>query len=225
MSKKSKKFLTRVTMQAALISAIVSAIGIVVNYSLITQANDTAAKALKISDDIYKSKEIPRLKATPLHAYFYTPTAPEAPGQVKINISAMIENLSEVSAREASINFETEDWYGHKTDLFDIYKQSKMPIPHILTIPKNSQIFYPSYSPDAPASGLDGFLSRNKPFKVKVVIYWKDINDKRYVQVGFYTLESGDLPNGEKLLYFQPVEIYDSVTDNDKAWQYAKNSK
>lgn len=101
---------------AAAISAIISLISLGVNCSLTKEANrlskkanETAKKSFDIADKIYKSKDIPRLIASPVSAKFYVPEKPEAPGQVKINISAIIENLSEVSAREVSINFETED--------------------------------------------------------------------------------------------------------------------
>ena len=95
-----------------------------------------------------------------------------------------------------------------------------MPIPHILSIPKNSRLFYPSYAPDAPASGEEGFVNQDKPFKLKLCVYWKDINEKEYVCVGFYDLKFTTLPNNENQLYFQPLSFYDSIKDGDKAWDY-----
>jgi len=218
----------------ALIAVIVSIIGILVaqeanryseeanGYS--KEANKIAKESYTISNEIFKTKAIPRLIVFPMEAKFYTPENPEAPGQVKINLSAMIENLSETNAMQVAINFETKDWYEHKTNLFNIYKEAHGPTPHILSLPKNSRLFYPSYAPDAPASGESGFLNQNKPFKVKITLYWKDINDNEYVYVGFYDLKSAPLPNNENRLYFQPVSTYDSVNDGDLAWEYAKKS-
>lgn len=209
---------------AAVIAAVISTIGILVNYNLVKESNALAKEANNISKEIFKSKNIPRVIASPISAKFYIPEQPEVPGQVKINISAMIENLSEVNAREVAINFETKDWYEHKTSLFDIYKESNMPILHILSLPKNSRILYPSYAPDAPSSGEDGFVNQNKPFKVKITLYWKDINNKEYVYVGLYDLKSTILPNNERQLYFQPINTYDSVKDKNLAWDYAKKT-
>ena len=144
------------------------------------------------------------------------------PGQVKIDMSAVIENLSETLARQVSLNFETRDWYDHKTSLFEIYKAAKYPIPHILSLPKSSRIIYPSYAPDAPAGGLQGYLSQDKPFKLKLTLSWKDANDKKYVYVGFYDLKSAPLPDGSYKLYFQPLNTYDSVKDGEAAWNYAQ---
>lgn len=190
--------------------------------SLSDKANQTASKSFEIANEIYKSKEIPRLIAAPLAPKFYVPENPEVSGQVKINLSAIIENLSEVSAREVAINFETEDWCGHKTSLFDIYKEAKCPIPHLLSLPKNSRLEYPSYyRPDAPASGENGFVTQDKPFRLKLTLYWKDINDKKYVYIGFYELKNAVLPDNENQLYFQPVNTYDNVKDGDIAWDYA----
>ena len=90
-----------------------------------------------------------------------------------------------------------------------------MPIPHILSLPKNSQILYPSYAPDAPASGEAGFISQNKQLKVKISLYWQDVNDKEYVYVGFYDLKRAVLPNNENQLYFQPISTYDSIKDGN----------
>ena len=214
---------------SVVISALISSISLLINSSLTKEANTlskeankTAEKSFDIADKIYKSKDIPRLITFPVSAEFYTPDKPEVPGQVKINISAIIENLSEVSAREISINFETEDWYGHKTNLFDIYKETNLPIPHFLSLPKNSRLLYPSYAPDAPASGESGFVAQDKPFKLKLILYWKDINDEKYVYVGFYDLKSTRLPNDENRLYFQPIDTYDNIKDGDIAWNNAK---
>lgn len=129
-----------------------------------------------------------------------------------------------MNAREISINLETEDWYGHKTNWFNIYRDAKLPIPHILTLPKNSSIFYSPYAPDAPSSGEAGFLSQDKPFKLKITLYWKDVNNKKYIQVGFYELKGSRLPNNENLLYFQPLANYDNVNDGEEAWKYEKKS-
>jgi len=227
-----KQFLKSRNIQAALIaggvSLIMATIGIIVSYSqgaetkrIAVEANQIAQKAYTVSSDIYKSKEIPRLKATPLSAKFYIPENPEAKGQVKINFSALIENLSEAIAREVSINFETEDWYGHKTSLYEIYKNSKRPIPHILTFPKNSSMLYPSYAPDAPSAGEQGFVSQDKPFRIKITVYWKDVNSKEYIYVGYYDLKYVILPNNEYQLYFQPIANYDSINDGDLAREYA----
>lgn len=97
-----------------------------------------------------------------------------------------------------------------------------MPIPHFLSLPKNSRFFYPSYAPDAPASGESGFVSQDKPFKLKLTLYWKDVNNNEYVYVGFYDLKSARLPNNENQLYFQPISAYDSVKDGIVAWDNAE---
>jgi len=237
-----KNFIKSKNIQAAIIattiSAIVAIISTIVNYDLIEQANNlaieantyakdaniVAKKSYDISNEIFKSKEIPRLVVSPLSAEFYVPEDPEVSGQVKINLAAIIENLSEVTAREIAINFETEDWYGHKTSLFDIYKTAQRPIPHILSLPKNSRLLYPSYAPDAPSTGEHGFVNQEKPFKLKLTLYWKDVNSKEYVYVGFYDLKSSRLPNSKNQLYFQPINTYDSIKDTDEAWDYAKQS-
>lgn len=190
------------------------------NTKLAQKANSQAEKSYALSEAIYNSKDIPRLIVAPLGAEFFTPDKPEVAGQVKINISAIIENMSEVGAKDVSLNFETEDWYGHKTNLFQIY--AKMPIPHFLTIPKNSRLLYPSYAPDAPSSGEQGFIQQEKPFKLKLTLGWKDINNKKYVYVGFYNLKSSLLLNKQAVLYFQPLNTYDSVKDGKIAWEYAE---
>lgn len=187
-------------------------------------ATSVAEKSYKLSETIYKSKDIPRLIAAPLGAEFFIPAKPEVEGQVKISISAVIENLSEVSARDVSLNFETEDWYGHKTNLFQIYKEAKMPVLHFMTLPKNSRILYPSYAPDAPASGEQGFIQQEKPFKLKLTLEWSDINNKKYVYVGFYNLKHSLLPSKQVVLYFQPLNTYDSVKDGRIAWDRAVES-
>lgn len=224
-----KKFFDSATFKSTAISVLVAiAIGLF-SYKVSQEANEIARKAnetaqasYNIANEVYKSKDIPRLKASPLQARFYVPDKPEAAGQVKINFGVVIENLSETNAKDISINFETEDWYGHKTNLFNIYKEAGMPVPHILTLPKNSNVFYPSYAPDAPASGEAGFLAQDKPFKLKISLYWQDINDAKYVQVGFYELKGTRTPNAEALLYFQPLSNYDSVNDGAKAWDQEK---
>ena len=185
-------------------------------------ANKISKESFNIASEVYKSKDIPRLVVFPLTAQFYVPEKPEVPGQVKIDMSAMIENLSEANARDVALNFETEDWYGHGTSLFQIYQEMKQPIPHIASLPKNSRFPYPSYAPDAPATGEAGFVSQNKPFKLRLTLYWKDINYKDYVYVGFYQLKSSQLLNGTHQLYFQPVNIFDSVKDGQSAWDRAK---
>lgn len=192
------------------------------NTKLAQKANAQAEKSYVLSEAIYNSKDIPRLIVAPLGAEFFIPDKPEVVGQVKINISAIIENMSEVSAKDVSLNFETEDWYGHKTNLFQIYRDTKMPIFHFLTIPKNSRLLYPSYAPDAPSSGEQGFIQQEKPFKLKLTLEWKDINNKKYVYVGFYNLKSSLLPNKQVVLYFQPLNTYDSVKDGEIAREYAE---
>ncbi len=183
-------------------------------------ANETASKSFKINEEIYKAREIPRLVVSPLNVQFYTPEKPQVPGQEKIDISAVFENLSDVPAREISLNFETEDWFGHPTSLFQIYREQKAPIPHIFSLPKGQKLVYPSYAPDIPAAGESGFIQQNKPFRLKLVLHWKDVNDRKYVYVGFYTLKPS--PWGDRhLFYFQPLNAYDSVKDDDTAWKYA----
>jgi len=233
---KIKNFFKSKNIQAALIAATISLIGILVSRSMVEEANklskeankyakeanEIAKKSYDISNEIYKAKEIPRLVARPISAKFYSPETPEAPGQVKINISAMIENLSESNARDIAINFETKDWYDHKTSLFNIYKEANRPIPHISSLPKNSQLFYPSYAPDAPSTGEQGFIGQDKSFKLKLTLYWKDINNKEYVYVGLYDLRSAPLPNNETQLYFQPINTFDNIKDGEIAWEQAK---
>ena len=186
------------------------------------EANLIAKSSLDISNEVHKTKDIPRLTVSPLGAQFYIPTNPEVPGQVKIDMSAIIENLSETPAREVALNFETKDWYGHKTSLFEIYKSANHPIPYILSLPKTSRMTYPSYAPDAPAGGLQGYLNQDKPFKLKLTLSWEDTNDKKYVYVGFYDLKSAPLPDGNYRLYFQPLSTYDSVKDGEAAWAYTQ---
>ncbi len=186
-------------------------------------SNQTAKESLRISSEVYKSKNIPRLLATPLSAKFYVPEN-AVPGQVKIDMSAVIQNLSETDARSVSLNFETEDWTGFQTSLFKIYRDARQPIPHFLLVPKNSQLIYPSYAPDVPATGEAGFVNQDKSFKLKLTLYWEDINDQKYVYVGFYELRSALLPNGKRLLYFQPISTFDSVKDKEAAWNHAKQT-
>jgi len=188
------------------------------------EANDIAEESLVIAREVHKSKDIPRLVAHPLGVRFYVPSNPEVPGQVKIDMSAIIENLSETDARHVSINFETLDWYDHPTSLFEIYKERNHPVPHILSLPKGSRFIYPSYAPDAPSSGETGYLGQDKPFKLKLSVYWKDINEKEYVHVGVYDLKAAPLPDGRNMLYFNPIETFDSVKDGDVAWERAKGS-
>ncbi len=195
--------------------------GYVANHR-VDEANRIAKSSLDIASEAHKTRDIPRLTVSPLGAQFYTPEYPEVPGQVKINMSAIIENLSETPARQVALNFETRDWYDHKTSLFEIYKAAKHPIPHMLSLPKSSRVTYPSYAPDAPAGGLQGYLSQDKPFKLKLTLSWKDTNDKKYVYVGFYDLKSALLPDGSYMLYFQPLNTSDSVKDGEAAWTYAQ---
>ncbi len=180
-------------------------------------------KANQLARKTYTAEHIPRLIVSPLTVRFYPPDVPETAGQVKIEISPIIENVSEAAAREVTLNFETKDWYGHKTSLFKIYEEAKHPVPHILSLPKNSRMVYPSYTPDAPASGLAGFLNQEKPFDLKLTLSWKDVDGKEYVYVGFYILKNAPLPAGEQRLYFQPLSTYDSVKDGELAWKNAKH--
>ena len=63
---------------------------------------------------------------------------------------------------------------------------------------------------------------QDKPFKLKLTLSWKDTNGNKYVYVGFYDLKSAPRPDGNYMLYFQPVSTYDSVKDGQIAWDYAK---
>jgi hypothetical protein len=178
-------------------------------------ANHIANQSLTIAREVHQAKDIPRLVAHPLDARFYVPTNPEAPGQVKIDMGAIIENLSETDARHVSINFGTLDWYDHRTSLYEIYKERKHPCPIILSMPKGSRFVYPPYAPDAPSSGESGYVNQDKPFKLKLSVYWKDINEKEYVRVGVYDLKAASRPDGKNRLYFQPIETFDSVKDGE----------
>lgn len=218
-----------VNIRAAYIAAVIPTIIALFSFlnscqgtKLAKNANSLAERSYALSETIYNSKDIPRLIVAPLSVEFFILSNPEVEGQVKINISAIIENMSEVSAKDVALNFETEDWYGHKTSLFQIYRDAKMPIPHFLTIPKNSRLLYPSYAPDAPSIGEQGFIQQEKPFKLKLILEWKDINNKKYVYVGFYNLKSSLLPNKQAVLYFQPLNTYDSVKDGKVAWENAE---
>ncbi len=188
------------------------------------EANEIAGRSFAIAREVHEAKDIPRIVAYPFGVRFYVPTNPEVPGQVKIDMSAIIENLSEADARHVKVNFETQDWFDHRTSLFQIYEERKHPIPHILSLPKGSRFIYPSYAPDAPSGGEAGYLGQEKPFKLKLCVYWKDINEKEYVHVGFYELKAAPLLDGQNMLYFQPVETYDSIKDGDVAWNRAKPS-
>ena len=186
------------------------------------QSNIVSQRSLAITDEIHRSREIPRLVASPSGVRFYFPKNPETPTQAKIDISAIFVNFSDVSARSVALNFETLDWDNppHPTSLFQIYRERKHPIPHLLKFAGGAQMIYPSYSPDVPNAGEAGFLAQDKPFRLKLALHWDDVNDKKYVWVGFYTLEHA--PFGERQqLYFQPEEAYDSVKDGAVAWKYA----
>lgn len=220
----------KIAITVAVIGAIVALIGTAVNCSMVKQSNKTAKLALaeakktfNLYNDIYKLKEIPRLQVYPIGAKFYIPTKPEVPGQVKIAIGAMIESHSEANAKDIAINFETRDWYNHHTSLFQIYKDAKQPIPHIASLAGGTKLPYPSYAPDAPASGEAGYISQDKPFLLKLTLYWKDNNNKEYSYVAFYKLEYNRLYDG-LYLYFSRIEDYDSVNDGKKAFEYAEKS-
>lgn len=224
----------RVTMKAAVTSAIISGvislIGVYINFRSTKEVAKIAKDALNeskkmstLSSDIYKQKEIPRLEAYPINVDFYSPTNPEAEGQVKIKIGTIIKNLSEANAKGISLNIETKDWYDHYTNWLDIYRDNKLPIPHIASLPKNTDLMYPSYIPDAPASGKNGYISQGKPFLSKLTLYWKDNNNKEYVYVAFYRLDFSRLIDNV-FLYFSRIEEHDSVIDGQKAWDYAKLS-
>ena len=188
------------------------------------RANNIASESLTIAKEVHEAKDTPRLVAHPLAVRFYVPDNPETAEQIKIDMSAIIENLSESNARHVKVNFETLDWYDHRTSLFEIYKERQHPVPTVLSLPKGSKFIYPTYAPDAPSSGEAGYLSQDKPFKLRLSVYWKDINDKEYVQVGIYDLKAAPLLDGRNMLYFQPIETFDSVKDGDIAWQRAKGA-
>lgn len=224
----------RITIKAALISGLISGlitlIGIYVNSKDTKQANEIARAALNESkktadlySDIYKQKDIPRLEVYPISVKFYIPDKPEVPGQIKISIGTIIKNLSEANAKDISLNLETKDWYDHYTNWFNIYKDAKLPIPHIASLAKNTEIIYPSYAPDTPSAGEDGYVNQDKPFLLKITLSWKDNNNKEYVYVAFYRLEHSRLVN-DIFLYFSKIEAYDSVIDGRKAWEESEIS-
>lgn len=212
----------KVEIKAALVSAIVaggiSLIGVWINYSGVKEATQIANKSFNVANKIYQTQDIPRLIANPRAPKFYTPKG-GVPGQKKLGIGVIIESFSEVKAIGVSLDVETEDWTGHKTSLFDIYKKAKEPILHILSFPKNARLEWDYYyKPDIPASGKTGFLSQEKPFKVKLILRWKDINEKEYIYVGIYHLKH----RRGTSVYFSPISNYDSIKDGEKAWEFAK---
>ncbi len=222
----------RVTIKAAVISALISgtitlvgvrysSIGTKESNRIAKEALDESKKTSTLYNDIYKQKEIPRLEVYPTNVDFYIPDSPEVAGQVKIKIGTVIKNLSEANAKGISLNIETMDWYDHYTNWLDIYKNNKLPIPHIASLPKNADLIYPSYIPDAPASGKNGYINQDKPFLSKLTLSWKDNNNKEYVYVAFYKLDYSRLIDNV-FLYFSRIEDSDSVIDGQKAWDYAK---
>lgn len=234
----------KTTLISAMMAGIISLIGFSINSDLVKKsnviANDASLKAgkantiaksalaetkkmNKIYEDIYKLKDIPRLEVYPIGAEFYVPIKPEVPGQVKINIGVVIENHSEANAKSIAINFETRDWYNHPTSLFQIYGDAGQPIPHIASLAGGTKFLYPSYVPDAPASGEAGYISQDKPFLLKLTLRWKDNNNKKYSYVAFYKLEHSRLID-KVHLYFSQIEDYDSVNDGHKAFEYAEKS-
>ena len=224
----------RITLKAALISALISGlislIGVSVNYQSAKKANEIAQTALDESkktvafyNDISKQKDIPRLEAYPISVGFYTPDKPEAAGQVRIHIGTIIKNLSEANAKHISLNLETKDWYGHCTNWFEVYKSYKFPIPKITSLAKNADLIFPSYTPDAPSSGEAGYVSQEEPFVLKITLSWQDNNNREYVYVAFYKLEYSRLAD-KVFLYFSKIEDYDSVLNSQKALEYANKS-
>ena len=222
----------RVTMKAAVTSAVIlGVVSLICSYftfigmkeatKIAKDALNESKKMAALSNDVYKQKEIPRLEVYPISVDFYTPASPEVAGQVKIKIGTIIKNLSEANAKGVSLNIETKDWYDHCTNWFNIYKEIKLPIPHIASLSKNSELIYPSYTPDAPSSGKEGYVNQDKPFLVKLILYWRDNNNKDYLYMAIYKLDHSRLVDNI-FLYFSQIEAYDSVIDGQKAWDYAK---
>ncbi|GEM_PF-5216571 len=219
-----------VTIQAAILGAIITVIGFIITGIFSCQANRLSKEALKLSkdnasfiNDITKLKDLPRLEVYPIGVQFYTPTPQEVPGQVKIAINTHIKNLSEANAKAIALNIETKDWFDHYTNWFDVYKEINLPIPHIASLGPNTELPYPGYAPDAPNSGEAGYISQANPLLLKLTLYWNDNNNKKYVYVAFFKLNYSRLSNGN-YLYFAKIESYDSVIDSDKAWTFSKKS-
>jgi len=182
------------------------------------EANQTAQKALNITEDAHKRKDLPRLVVYPWKVRFLTL---KELGQVKIDMSAVYENVGEVTAKDVTLNFETKDWYNHKTSLFQVHKDQNKPVRPLISMPRSSRVFYPSYAPDVPAGGSGEFIQRDGPFTLKLVLRWKDVNDIEYVYVGVYALRQGGIAPQE-YFYFEPVHTFDSVNDGDVTWQFAE---
>ncbi len=208
---------------------ILTAICAIAGICLAYEANKLATEANKIAHDtearsinLYKAKELPRLIPYPLNPRFYVPTNPEVPGQVRFDMGVVMQGQNDTTSLNARLNIETRDWTGFKTNLHEISKAQGIPNPVFSSISRNSPVIYPSYSPDAPASGAAGFVNQDKPFKVKLVLEWEDVNREKYLYVGFWDLKHAALPDKKYLFYFTPTENYESVLDGQIAWQEAK---
>lgn len=141
-----------------------------------------------------KKDKVSILSVHPGKFTVYHPTKPQVPGQTKARIEAVTQAKNSNLAKNVEIIFTIlDDGTGRTADSKEWDIEVGQKAPKQTMIYPDKQIT--TWTPDVPNDMKPIALNRKNPFKLKLTLFWQDIDDTNHQVVSFSELHYDEVLN------------------------------